>query len=246
IYTNAEKIVMLSSSMAEKFIEDYPYTKNKITVIPSWADVNKIKPLTKGNNWFIRKYGLQDKFVVLYSGNQGRCHDFQTILDASLLLKKNNKIVFLFIGNGYQNQLIREFKISHDLHNIKLLDYQPFENLPFSLPSADLALVSIAQNAGTLIAPSKFYGHLAAGTPIALISPKNSYLENLVNSNNLGSSFLNGESNKLKEWILLMEQKDELKLTYSKNSREFIMQNYSEEIISKKYYDLINSVINID
>ena len=122
-------------------------------------------------------------------------------------LKENNKIVFLFIGNGYNNQLIRKFKISNDLNNIKLLDYQPFENLPFSLPSADLALVSIAQNAGTLIAPSKFYGHLAAGTPIALISPKNAYLENLVNSNKLGSSFLNGESDKLKEWIILMEKK---------------------------------------
>ena len=73
------------------------------------------------------------------------------------------------------------------------------------MPSADLALVSIAQNAGTLIAPSKFYGHLA-GTPIALISPKNSYLENLVNSNKLGS-FFKWRKDKLKEWILLMEQK---------------------------------------
>ena len=41
-------------------------------------------------------------------------------------------------------------------------------------------------------------------------------------------------------------EKDELKLIYSKNSREFIMQNYSEEKISKKYYDLINSLINIE
>ena len=68
----------------------------------------------------------------------------------------------------------------------------------------------------------------------------------MVNSNKIGSSFLNGESDKLKEWIILMEKKEELRLTYSKNSREFIMQNYSEEIISKKYYDLINSVINIE
>ena len=113
--------------MAEKFIEDYPFTKNKITVIPSWADVNKIKPLPKENNWFIRRHGLHDKFVVLYSGNQGRCHDFQTILDASLLLKENKKIVFLFIGNGYQNQLIRKFKISHDLNNINYLITNPLK-----------------------------------------------------------------------------------------------------------------------
>ena len=96
--------------MAEKFIEDYPYTKNKISVIPSWADIEKIKPLSKGNNWFVDKYKLKEKFVILYSGNQGRCHDFKTILDTSLLLKDNPRILFLFIGNGYHNKLIKEFK----------------------------------------------------------------------------------------------------------------------------------------
>ena len=85
---------------------NYGYYINKITIIPSCADVNKIKPLPKENNWFIRRHGLHDKFVILYSGNQVRSQDFQTILDASLLLKENKKIVFLFIGNGYNNQLI--------------------------------------------------------------------------------------------------------------------------------------------
>ena len=243
VYSNAERIILLSAPMAKKFVEDFPFTKNKISIIPSWADVNKIKPLPKKDNWFIKKHKLNQKFVVLYSGNQGRCHDFQTILDTALLLKQYPKFLFLFIGNGYKNKLIRKFKNFHNLKNIKLLDFQPFDNLPFSLTSADLALVSIDDRSANLVAPSKLYGHLAAGTPLGIISPANSYLEELVNLNNLGKAFRNGESIKLKDWIIKLEKDEELKINYSKNSREFIIKNYTEEIISAKYSNLINQVL---
>ena len=245
VYSNADRIITLSSPMAEKFIEDYPYTKNKISVIPSWADIEKIKPLSKGNNWFVDKYKLKEKFVILYSGNQGRCHDFKTILDTSLLLKDNPRILFLFIGNGYHNKLIKEFKKKHRLSNIKLLDYQAFDDLPFSLTSADLALVSMSENAGNLIAPSKLYGHLASGTPIAVISPSDSYLEELVITNNLGQSFKNGESQKFKDWIINLENNQELKKNFSQNSRRFIVKNFSEKIITQKYFEIINQILNI-
>ena len=97
-----------------------------------------------------------------------------------------------------------------------------------------------------MIAPSKLYGHLAAGSPIASISPSNSYLEKLIKENNIGGAFKNGESKKLKEWIIKLENDKELKSIYSKNSRNFIMENFTEEIVTKKYSELINDIINID
>ena len=36
------------------------------------------------------KHNLQEKFVILYSGNQGRCHDIKTILTSDGKLKKTN------------------------------------------------------------------------------------------------------------------------------------------------------------
>ncbi len=246
VYKNAEKIILLSKPMAEKFVSDYPFTEEKINIIPSWANVNVIKPLPKENNWFIKKHKLTNKFVVLYSGNQGRCHDIQTILDASKKLKNNKKILFLFIGGGYQNRLISQFKNQNKLNNIELLGYQNYDDLPFSLTAADLALVSISEGAANLVAPSKLYGHLAAGTPIGIISPANSYLEKIVNSNKIGKSFRNGESEKLKDWILNLHNDVKSQISYSKNSRELIINNYTEEIIMKKYYKLIDSVLKMN
>ena len=103
----------------------------------------------------------------------------------------------------------------------------------------------MSQNAGNLIAPSKLYGHLASGTPIAVISPNGSYLEELVISNNLGQSFKNGESQEFKDWIINLENNQELKKVFSQNSRRFIVENFSEEIITKKYFEIINQILNI-
>ena len=52
------------------------------------------------------------------------------------------------------------------------MPYQPFNDLPQTLTSADIAIVSTNKNATSLVAPSKLYGHLAAATPIALVSSK--------------------------------------------------------------------------
>ena len=42
----------------------------------------------------------------MYSGNQGRGHDFLTVLETASILKDNKDIIFVFIGNGYQNKFL--------------------------------------------------------------------------------------------------------------------------------------------
>ena len=245
VYSKAERIITLSPPMKKNFLCDYPNLDNKISVISSWADINKIKPLPKDKNWFVKKHNLQKKFVVLYSGNQGRCHDINTILETALLLKSEDNILFLFIGGGYKKAIINNYKNKNRLKNVKLLPYQDFDDLPFTLTCADIAIVSISDNADSLIAPSKLYGHLAAGSPIAVIAPFNSYLEILVNDNKFGKSFLNGDSDSFKKWIIELIKNTNLKNNFESNSREFITKNCSEELITNKYFEVINQILNL-
>ena len=52
--------------------------------------------------------GLRGKFVVGYSGNMGRAHEFQTMIDAADGLRAQTDIVFLFVGGGAQKADARE------------------------------------------------------------------------------------------------------------------------------------------
>tara|TARA_B100000212_G_scaffold288705_1_gene229823 strand:- start:40938 stop:42251 length:1314 start_codon:yes stop_codon:yes gene_type:complete len=238
-YKHANEIIVLSNSMKDKLFKNFPLLKTKVNVISSWADHEQIKPLSKNLNWFAKKYNLEKSFVVLYSGNQGRCHDLITIIDAALLLKSNKGIKFLFIGKGPQNKKIKDLARKLFLDNCIFLPYQKFEDLKFSLTSADLALVSLNKNAEGLVAPSKLYGHLASGTPIALISPSGSYLKELVENRSLGKWFDNGSSNELANWIKVIKRNENLRKDISKNCREYLIKEASLQIIKNKYLDVI-------
>ena len=56
-------------------------------------------PIPKEENWFAKEHSLIDHFVVLYSGNMGRCHDTDTLFEAALKLK-DKPILFVCIGGG--------------------------------------------------------------------------------------------------------------------------------------------------
>ena len=239
-YSQANEIIVLSNSMKNKLFENFPSLITRVNVISSWADHNKIKPLSKDSNWFVKKYNLENKFVVLYSGNQGRCHDLTTIIDTALLLKSEREIKFLFIGRGPQHKKIKDLVKDLSLNNCIFLPYQKFEDLKYSLTSADIALVTLNKNAEGLVAPSKLYGHLASGTPIALISPSGSYLQALIEKKFLGRWFDNGDSEKLANWIKEIKKNDNLLRDLSKNCRKYLVNEASFEIIKKKYIDVIN------
>ena len=194
--------------------------------------------MKKTDNKFCRELSLENKFVVLYSGNQGRCHDLLTIVNCAYYLKNDYQTVFLFIGNGAQNNFLKQRVHELNLKNIIFKDYQAYEDLNYSLNSADLAIVSLGKNTEGLIAPSKLYGHLAAGSPIAAISPKDSYLTELINSYNFGEWINNDDYISLSNLIRKLKEDIELRNRYKNNARKLFEEHFSANLIVEKY-DLI-------
>ena len=110
-------------------------------------------------------WNLQAKFVVAYSGNFGRAHDFGTILEAASLLKDRGDISFLLIGGGHQHAAVVAAARDLQLENILFKPLQPVEVLAESLSAADVHLVSLQPQLEHCIIPSKMYGIMAAGRP---------------------------------------------------------------------------------
>ena len=94
--SDAQELIVLSEPMAERVRTHSPTVSHKISVIPSWADPSLIYPRPKSTNWFVQKYDLDDRFIVLYSGNQGRCHDLVTIMVAAAPSTRARCIVSIY------------------------------------------------------------------------------------------------------------------------------------------------------
>lgn len=239
VFAEAEELIVLSESMKARVTRFCPEVASKLSVIPSWADPVRIQPLAKADNPFVREHGLENGFTVLYSGNQGRCHDLVTLMAAALLLRHDGRIRFLFIGSGPQRERLRALVSDWGLSNCAFLPYQDLEVLPYSLTAADLAVVSLGIEAEGLVAPSKLYGHLAAGTPIAAITPEGSELQQLVRSSGCGAWFANGDSDALADWIRHLVDHPEVAQCHGEAARQLLLAEASPELVTDRYWSLI-------
>ncbi len=238
IWKNASQVIVLSSTMKEVITAKCPDIEDKIAVIHSWADPNWIKPIDKRDNWFAHQYKLVDKFTVLYSGNMGRCHDMDTILAAAEQLQ-NEPIQFVFIGNGAKRQACIDKIRSLNLENCQFLPYQKKSLLPYSLTACDLSLVSVSSGMEGLVAPSKLYGILAAGRPVAVICGGRSYLRRLVAEANCGEAFGNGDAKSLAEFIRRLAANPQLAQALGNAGRRFLQSNFTPEITARQYLKVL-------
>ena len=242
-WIQAESIIVLSSSMKDRIVEACPEVANKIHVIHNWSDGNFIQPMKKKDNWFAQEYGFDHKFTILYSGNMGRCHDMNTIVEAAQLLKDyQDKMQFVFIGSGAQQKPIKAKVNQLGLENFSFLPYQKRDNLPYSLTSCDVSLISMAQGMEGVVAPSKLYSTLAAGNPVGVICPENSFIQRLVMDAQCGQSFRNGDARGLADFLLKLSENYQLCEEMGYNARQYFCRHFTKAIAISKYLEVIGKI----
>ena len=169
--TAAARNVVLSDAMRSRLVARNVAAES-IVVIPNWADGSALRPIPLDANPLRSEWGLTGKFVVGYSGNMGRAHEFQTILDGAVALREERDIVFLFIGGGAQQGWLAQEAARLQVSAL-FMPYQPREALAQSLGVADAHFVSLRPELEGLVVPSKFYGILAVGRPVIFIGDGN-------------------------------------------------------------------------
>lgn len=155
---------------------------DRIQLIHNWSPDERITPLEPEFNSLRQTWKLEGKFVVGYSGNIGRAHDFGVLLEAATRLSGRDDIAFLFIGGGNQRVALEAEVRSRGLGNVCFRPYQPPNLLAQSLTAPDCHVVSLKPELEGLIVPSKLYGCLAAGRPVVFIGAHDGEIAALMRS----------------------------------------------------------------
>ncbi len=235
--------VVLGEVMASH-VESMGVDKDKIHIIHNWSDGNIIKPIEKKSNYLIKEWALEDKFVVCYSGNMGRAHEFDTILKAIENLSSYKEIVFLFIGDGAKRQWLEDQARQKKLENVFFKPYQDFSKLSYSLSVGDIHLISLIPELEGLIVPSKLYGVMAAGRPSFFVGAKNAEIKKILEENNCGRSFLVGEPDNLVSEILAVKEDKSSLRQMSESARSEYMRKYDKPVALKHWQVLLNNAVD--
>jgi colanic acid biosynthesis glycosyl transferase WcaI len=193
----AAATVVVGDLMARK-VEALGAPAERIHVIPNWCNDEDIRLVANADNPLRQEWNLAEKFVLGYSGNLGRAHDFETVLGAAERLRDEPRVAFLMIGGGKRFAELSAAVRTRGLAGaFRFLPYQARTLLSYSLGAADVHWVSLDPRLEGLIVPSKFYGIAAAGKPIIVIGDPNGELGRLVQRNACGFAIAPGDSEAL-------------------------------------------------
>lgn len=235
LFKKAHKLYTIGDSLKTLMAQ---YTESdKIKVINLWSGLNHIENIEKHKNPFIKKYKLEDKFIVQYSGNIGSGHNIETIIEVAKLTKKENDILYLIIGRGQKYKLVQEIVKQKNLNNIFILPFLPDDMIQYSLRAADIGIVLINKRAANVSIPSKIYNLIAVGTPVLSISPEDSSVNSIVNKYEIGKNFNNNKTSEIKNFILDAKRDSSILNQYKINlskARKFFTSANAKQILS--YY----------
>ncbi|MGH6859948.1 MAG: glycosyltransferase family 4 protein [Phyllobacterium sp.] len=232
-------IVCPTATMASYLVE-HGLDKERVFVMHHWSDGEEIFPVPPAANTLRSLWGLQDKFVVGYSGNFGRAHDFSTLLEAAVLLSDDDTIRFLLIGGGQQRAHVEEVVRNRDLRNVIFKPLQPSENIAESLSAADAHIVSLIPRLEHCIVPSKFYGVLAAGRPTLFVGDGNGEVARVVNSSDCGATVQIGEGRQLADAIVQMKNAPERRAEMGQNARLVLDRLFSRDTAVSAWSDVMH------
>ena len=252
IIRKMDKVIVVGECMEQKIREEVlkDGEADHIVTIHNWADGEKLKVIGvlgvgAEDNCLKREWSLEGKFVVLYSGNIGYLHEFDTIIKAAEDLRDSGykDIVFVFIGEGIKKEYIRKKAVERGLNNILFFPYQARDKLTYSLGIADVSLVSLDDGFEGMVVPSKIYGILASGRPMIGIVGRESEIVEIIKEGNCGKIVKIGDYQALVDGIINYYNDREKCREDGLNGRRYFEENFDRKIATRKYIEVIEEVL---
>ena len=247
VWNRSIAVYTIGSIMADNLTKQFNVKRTKlgyVGVIPPWADTNKIKPIDKNDNPLSSELGQEGKITILYSGNMGISHDISSILQAAKILKNEENIAFLLIGEGEKWQDAVDFQKDNDLSNLRILPFQPEEKLPYIMALADIALVALDEGAEGLMIPSKMFYYMAAGASVVGICRGRSDMSEIIQNSGCGVIMEPKNPEELAAIIKDLSRNIERLNSLKRLSRKSAVINFSRDVCTEKLNQELLSIIN--
>lgn len=240
-FVAADTVVTLGPAMRDNILAYAPDTlDDRIEIVHNWADAEFITPKQKSDNWFSHEHGLVDRFSLLYSGNIGLFHDLETPIRAASSFDPD-EFCFLVVGEGDNKDPM--MTIADDLgvrdETVEFLPYQPYEDLPYSLTCADVAVVTVQEGFEGTCVSSKLYTALASGQPVLVIAKPGSDEAHVVEKHDAGAQVAQGDVESLVDQIRRWKSNPAIVEAQGKNAREAFEKQYTKEQSTDAYYQIL-------
>ena len=239
ILRRAQTVIALDRFMADRLNRKVDII-NKLVVFPPWPLEDHIEPVNHADNPFRQEQGLEDKIVIMYSGNLSIASPVDTILEAAKRVTDLPNLLFLFIGGGIVKKQIDELIAREQPANIRTLPYQPIESLRYSLSAADVHLVAVGEKVVGICHPCKIYGSMAVARPILSLGPPACHASDILADGEIGWSIEHGNVDKAERVIREIYATTEAdRREKGLEARRMIDRKFSKQHLCGRFADVV-------
>lgn len=194
--------------------------------LPNWVDPDAINPATAN----FHRYINSSKIVLLYSGNIGEKQDWNSFVEFCNDINQNNYEIII-VGDGSKKNWLVESTVH--LPNIKHYPPVPYSELSDLLCSVDIHLLFQKPDFLDLVMPSKVLGMMASAKPSLIIGHRESEINSVFKSNNIGLYFDRYSEEVVIELDKISKQNSQMK-EMGENARVYVIKNFSKDRILKQ------------
>lgn len=232
-YKKADNIVSLLPN-ANKYIDKISGDPSKFVWIPNGIDENLLVD-EKLNNEVINQIP-NDKFIVGYTGTMGMANALEYLIEASILLKENNNIHFVLVGDGYlKKELQNKVSTNNNITFINKINKNQVQNM---LSNFDVCFVG--RNNTPLfeygVSSNKFFDYMLAKKPVISSSNK---IKDPVELSGCGFVVKPETGVSIKESILQIYNMDDTeKKELGNKGYRYVKEHHNFEYLSNLYMKL--------
>lgn len=222
----------------------------KTVMINNWIDENEIYPLEDNNEKvvaFKKKYGLDGKFVIMYSGNIGLYYDLENLIKVvekfgpGTKIVDGREVVFALVGAGSVLETLENYVAEHHMENVVFIPYQDKKDLIYSLNAGDVHWCVNAKGIKGVSCPSKAYGIMAASKPIIGVLESGAEVRGLIQDCNCGKCCEPGDYVEVADiirWYIENADSDEVK-QMGINGRKYLEEKLTRDVSVNRYAEEI-------
>jgi glycosyltransferase involved in cell wall biosynthesis len=242
LYRHADKVLLVSEAFKES-ITARGYPEEKFEVILLGGDGQGFVGVEE-NTEFRKKYGLEDKFVGIFTGSHGAANGLDYILDAAKAICHRDDIAFVMMGKGGQRQALMDRAKDENINNVIFAKAVTKSEVPGILMTCDAGLM-ILKNIGGYwdVTPNKLFDYMFASLPI-LINFTGPSLD-ILESDNSGLHVNPDDSQSLADAMVKLEIDRERTRQMGENARKAAWEKYDRSNIATQMIKLFQRVVEM-
>lgn len=243
-YRAADEVSTISDGMLKRIVGK-GIDRRKLFLLRNWANDDQVAPLSKATR-FRGELALENKFIVLYSGNMGVKQSLRTLLDAASLLTGVPEIMLVIVGDGGEKHELQRKAAELQVHNIIFLPVQPYNRLGELLATADVSVIPQKLGVNDIVLPSKLNNILASQRPVVVAALVDSELSRIVIESKAGLVVRPDDPAQLAQAILHLYYKPDLSAQMAFSGRQYMESCLTHQAILGAFRHRLITTVSTD